>query len=356
MVYIIHAATDGALAAVLKSELERLIPGLRVFVASKPGDIPTGVDWLNEIQTNLREAKTFIVLLTPRSVERLWVWYESGAAWMSGQRTLPVVAGGLDAGTIPYPLGAAQALRLDDPGHAEQLFGDLGCVLDDPVAFVRRIREAEDIALQAVEEADGWGGLRHEAGFFAWKGPLAGLEDRDGVPPPRGLLAALGTAGMTPSWGTVDRLEHAFEKGRMQVFQTNQRIWKRPVISPNGILLVHVEDNTAAVLRALDGELAFNATVAEQAGTDKLGTEFSLDELQRMLTTGTAERFGADFHGALLRARGAMDKANRGIEASMQYPKGSNAWANAINAASKAIVEARQPLAALRELVRHHLL
>ena len=37
----------------------------------------------------------FVVLLTPRSIVRPWVWYESGVAWLSGRRTLPVVAGGL---------------------------------------------------------------------------------------------------------------------------------------------------------------------------------------------------------------------------------------------------------------------
>jgi TIR domain len=104
LVYIIHAATDGPIAAVLKSELERLFPGVRTFVASKAGDIPTGADWLDEIHTNLRAAETYIVLLTPRSIERHWVWYESGAAWQSESRRLPVLAGG--ARGEPYPVSA----------------------------------------------------------------------------------------------------------------------------------------------------------------------------------------------------------------------------------------------------------
>ena len=184
------------------------------------------------------------------------------------------------------------------------------------------------------------------------------MQDRDGVPPPRGLLEAINRAGLTPTWGTVDRLEHHFEEGRMQVFQTDQRTWKRPIFQsqdPRSFLLVHIEGDTATSLRALSQELEFNVSVAERAGTDQLGTEFSLDALQRMLTTAIADGLGADFHDGLLRARGAMDRANRSIEASMRHPRGSNAWANAINAASKAIVEARQPLTRLRALVQNYL-
>lgn len=358
MIYIIHAATDGAIAAVLKSELERLISGIRVFVASKPGDIPTGADWLNEIQTNLRDAQTFIVLLTPRSVGRPWVWYESGVAWLSGRRRLPVVAGGLDSGNIPYPLGAVQALQLDNSDHAAQLFRDLGSALDDPAGFVQRIREAADTALRAAEEGEGWGGFQHEGGYFAWQGPLAGLEDREAVPPARGLLDALRRAGMTPTWGSVDRLEHHFREGRMQVFQTDQRTWRRPVVQSRdgrNVLLVHIEDEIGTALRALGRELEFNISVAERAGTDQLGTEFILDALQQSLTPGIAGRLGQEIHEGLLRAQGAMRRANLNIEASTRQVRGSNSWAKAVNAASKAIVEARPHLVALRELVARQL-
>ena len=87
--------------------------GDRVFVASKPEDIPTGADWLREIRTNLRDATLFVVLLTPRSIGRPLVWYESGVAWLSGRRTLPAVAGGLDAGNVPYTFEAPT--RFDKP-------------------------------------------------------------------------------------------------------------------------------------------------------------------------------------------------------------------------------------------------
>lgn len=269
-----------------------------------------------------------------------------------------MVTAGLDAGNIPYPLGAAQALQLENADHAAQLFRDLGAALDDPLLFVQQIREAVDLALRATDEVDGWRGVRHDGGFFAWEGSLAALEDRGGIPAPRGLLDALTRAGMTPTWGAAERLQHHFEEGRMQVFQTDQRIWKRPIVQApkaKSVLLVHVEGDDRAVLRALSREVDFNVSIAERAGTDELGTEFSLDALQRMLTTGAADRLGPDLHDTLLQARGAIARANRSMEAALQFPKRSNSWANAMNAASKAIVESRRPLATLREVVRRYL-
>ena len=113
--YLAHAASDRTIAAFLKTELERLASGISVFVASRPGDIPTGSDWLKEIHGNLRLADAFLFLLTPRSVERPWVWYEAGAAWFSDKRRIHVATAGLDRGDIPYPLGAIQTLQIDPP-------------------------------------------------------------------------------------------------------------------------------------------------------------------------------------------------------------------------------------------------
>jgi hypothetical protein len=140
LLYLIHAADDHALAGLLKEEIQTQIPGWRVFVASKAGDIPTGADWLNQIHDNLRIAASYLLLLTPTSVRRYWVWYEAGAAWRSRDQRLPVVAAGLTRDEIDFPLRAAQTLVLDDPADAAQLFKDLGGHLDSPSSFCARVR------------------------------------------------------------------------------------------------------------------------------------------------------------------------------------------------------------------------
>jgi hypothetical protein len=124
LLYVIHAAADYALAAFLKYEIEQRTIW-RVFVASKAGEIPAGDDWLNEIHQNLSKAEAFLLLLTPRSIPRHWIWYESGAAWRAGKDRLPVVAGMLPE-DLGYPLRALQALKLEQPDDARVLFARLG--------------------------------------------------------------------------------------------------------------------------------------------------------------------------------------------------------------------------------------
>ena len=93
LLYIIHAAADRDLALLLRAQIKDCVPGIQVFLASKAGEIPTGKDWLAHIHENLKAATSFLLLLTPRSIERHWVWYEAGVAWDRGCRQLPVVPG-----------------------------------------------------------------------------------------------------------------------------------------------------------------------------------------------------------------------------------------------------------------------
>jgi TIR domain len=85
--YIVHAAADRDIAILLRARIKDLVPDLQVFLASKAGDIPTGEDWLAHIHKNLEAATSFLLLLTPRSIDRHWVWYEAGVAWSRGCRT-----------------------------------------------------------------------------------------------------------------------------------------------------------------------------------------------------------------------------------------------------------------------------
>jgi hypothetical protein len=144
LLYIVHAAADRDLAFLLRAHVKDLVPGIQVFLASKAGEIPTGEDWLRHIHDNLKAATSFLLLLTPRSIERHWVWYEAGVAWnrwvADGCRQLPVAAGGLDRTTVYYPLRGVQILDLEQPEDAAQLFRDLGGELEAPEAFCRAVR------------------------------------------------------------------------------------------------------------------------------------------------------------------------------------------------------------------------
>lgn len=109
-------------------------------MASVPGHIPTGNDWLDKIRAELRAADAYIVLLSERSIDRPWIWFETGAAWFSERRLVPVVLPGFEKVDIPQPLAAHQALSLNVQREVEQLAQDLGIAFPDPGSVVESIR------------------------------------------------------------------------------------------------------------------------------------------------------------------------------------------------------------------------
>ena len=229
-IFLSHAAADAALAHHLANVLRQGDDGLQVFVASKAGDIPTGADWLATIEAELDQADTYVLLLTPRSVERLWFWYESGAAWMSERPFIPLTAAGLAKGDVPYPLGAKQTLSLEEPSEVEQLARDLGIAIPDPASFCATVRELSKALPHAA--ATPFRGVTVDERFFDWEGPFQKLDEWDPVPAPEGLFPALQAAGLEARFTTHPKLRDSLAVGWVRVHQTDRRTWRRDVLMP----------------------------------------------------------------------------------------------------------------------------
>src|SRR6185312_3079362 len=121
-VFLSHADTDVDLARAVHDELRRAKPDLEVFVSSIPGAIPTGQEWLGEIKRQLKAADAYLILLTPASVQRLWVWFESGAAFMNDKKVIAVCAPGMQKNSVPSPLSGHQLLSFHSTEECEQVF------------------------------------------------------------------------------------------------------------------------------------------------------------------------------------------------------------------------------------------
>ena len=144
-IFLSHAALDQPLVTVLVSEIERLFPDRNVFVASRPGDIQAGQKWLPEIERHLKQQGTLIVLVTPNSVSRPWLWFEIGASWFVDPHEIIPVCLGLGKGDVPAPLSSRQILALDVPLDLAQLFRQLGREHDGDLGrFVNRLRRASE--------------------------------------------------------------------------------------------------------------------------------------------------------------------------------------------------------------------
>src|SRR5262249_27867449 len=84
LVFISHDSRDADLAEAFSNLLTDVSAGiLKSFRASdKKGTtgIPFGTEWYREIMVQLSEASDVVALLTPQSIERPWILYESGVA------------------------------------------------------------------------------------------------------------------------------------------------------------------------------------------------------------------------------------------------------------------------------------
>lgn len=127
VIFISHAATDEPIANVLKAEVDRVFAnGVYVFVSSVPGVMAPGSDWLNSIKENLDKAKAVVVLVTPTSINRPWIWFEVGASWSKmseGRGTIyPLCAPEIDFSELPEPLNRLHALSLGKAEHIKLFF------------------------------------------------------------------------------------------------------------------------------------------------------------------------------------------------------------------------------------------
>lgn len=70
--------------------------------------------WLDEIRSELTEAKVVLLMLSGESVQRPWINFEAGAAWLTGKTIIPACYGGLTKSTMPKPYSGIQGVDLPD--------------------------------------------------------------------------------------------------------------------------------------------------------------------------------------------------------------------------------------------------
>ena len=126
-VFLSHAVTDEPIAKVIHDEIRRIFAnGVNVFASSVPGVVKPGKDWLKEIRANLDAATAVIVIVSPVSLNRPWVWFEVGASWSrmeDGEGViLPVCVPEVDKGSLPEPLGRLQAMSLGKAAETKAVF------------------------------------------------------------------------------------------------------------------------------------------------------------------------------------------------------------------------------------------
>jgi hypothetical protein len=104
------------------------------------------------------------------------------------------------------------------------------------------VKIVEILAGETSTTSEPWEGVEVDGRYFAWSGPtLHSLPDRLQIPAFRGLEDALRESGIEPRFGREERLRDHLSSGRLQVFETDRRTWRRALLmagSGEQVLLV----------------------------------------------------------------------------------------------------------------------
>jgi hypothetical protein len=130
--FISHSSKDKRLA---KSLIEFLraalaIPADRVRCTSVDGyKLSGGAKTESELKKEIRDTQCFIGLITPDSLQSQFVLFELGARWGLDEHLVPILGGGVTAGSLHPPLSNLNALNSTSQSEMEQLVHELAKVL-----------------------------------------------------------------------------------------------------------------------------------------------------------------------------------------------------------------------------------
>ncbi len=116
--FLSHDHQDDELARVLAKVLSRVtLTQLKVWFSSDEsptGGVRPGRVWIEEIREQLKQSKAIIILITPTSLNRPWILFESGfGAAIPDCDVIPLCVG-ISTSEVPFPLAMYQCYQLAD--------------------------------------------------------------------------------------------------------------------------------------------------------------------------------------------------------------------------------------------------
>ena len=113
-VFISHSSTDDWIA----SQIQDRIKKLKANVFLDHDDVHSGDDFENILMKELRSCNELLVLLTPWSLQRKYIWMEIGGAMIKKRRIVPVLHGvkleEVNSNGSPVVLKKTHALELNE--------------------------------------------------------------------------------------------------------------------------------------------------------------------------------------------------------------------------------------------------
>ncbi len=152
-VFVSHSSGDSPLAQALSDLLVRALrlDASDVRCSSVDGHrLAAGANVSDTLRANIRGARAFVAILTPRALASPYVLFELGARW--GQETpfFPVRTSELEASALKPPLSELNVLHLAESAQVQQLVFDLGRLLaralEPPHSYAQQVAQVSGLA------------------------------------------------------------------------------------------------------------------------------------------------------------------------------------------------------------------
>ncbi len=238
-VFLSHAASDEHIASLLKAEIERRLPGVRVFCSSDPTDLPPGTKWSPKIQEALQESTMLIFVASARGLQRPWVWFECGTFWFTGKKIMPLCLGEVRKNALRPPLSELQAINGDESSDLKTAFevaaaaaGSTVSDASDLNSLSEKLKQLDREAAAVLSPSSGWLGAEWKGKFLAYEGPyeaLPRIEDHNFETSMQGALKA---AGYDVALYDENNFPAIGDKGRF-VQLTDKKSWRCRVARGN---------------------------------------------------------------------------------------------------------------------------
>jgi hypothetical protein len=122
-IFISHISEEAGLAGILKEHIDRDFLGmLELFVSTDLASISAGSQWLEAIKKALKDAQIELLLCSKRSIQRPWINFEAGAAYVKDLPLVPICHTDMHPSQLPPPYNVFQAIKASDAIDLKKLY------------------------------------------------------------------------------------------------------------------------------------------------------------------------------------------------------------------------------------------
>lgn len=141
-VFLSHDSRDEKIARVIATTLSRIsLDQVEMWFSSDrspSGGFKPGQVWLNELESRLLASSVILVLLTPNSLDRPWIYFESGCGFSNREAQVIPLCLGLHLSEVPFPLAMFQSYEIGDfeslTHFCRKFFEQLHITFDDEMS------------------------------------------------------------------------------------------------------------------------------------------------------------------------------------------------------------------------------